>query len=172
MQNPVMARGTVAPSRARLGLGVAVLLLAAASPVAAQDEVPSLSSARVTAQVAAGTLATPVAFFGVGVATKRIAQALGTTDERAGQAAYVAAYSATWLAAAAVPAAIGGDGRFPAALAGSALGMLASKGVVELGNLLYDADRRACGVVCWTLGAAVVALPSVGATIAYDRSRR
>lgn len=172
MQHQVVTRGTVVGSRAWRGAAAAALMLAVAGPARAQDDVPSLSSARVTAQVAAGTLATPIAFFGAGVATKRIAQAMGASDERAGRAAYVAAYTATWLAAAAVPAAIGGDGRFPAALAGSALGMLASKGVVEVGNWLYDADRRACGVVCWTLGAAVVALPSVGATIAYDRSRR
>ena len=172
MLNPVVARGASPRSRAWRGAALAFLAVAAASPAAAQDDVPSLSSARVAAQVVGGTLAAPIAFFGAGAATKRIAQAMGAGDERAGRAAYVAAYTATWLATAAVPAVIGGDGKFPAALGGSALGMLASFGVVKLGNWRYDADRRACGVLCWTLGAAVVALPSVGATIAYDRSRR
>jgi hypothetical protein len=43
---------------------------------------------------------------------------------------------------------------------------------VRVGNWRYDADRRACGPLCWTLGAVVVALPSIGATVLYDRSRR
>lgn len=172
MHNQVVTRGACTRSRAWRGVAAVAVMLAGATPAVAQDEVPSLSSARVTAQVVAGVVATPVAFFGAGIATKRLWQALGASDEDAGRAAYVAAYSATWLAAASVPAAIGRDGRYPAALAGSALGLLAAKGLVELGNWRYDADRHACGVLCWTLGAAVVALPSVGATIAYDRSRR
>lgn len=162
-------RGAATPLVALVLVPLALLIPRRAT---AQQEVPSLSSARVAAQVGVGALASPVAFFGAGIATKRLAIAMGASDEGAGRAAYVAAYGATWLAAAAVPAAIGGDGRFPSALGGSALGMLAAKGLVAIGNWRYDANRRACGVLCWTLGAAVVALPSVGATIAYDRSRR
>lgn len=181
MLNPLVSPGRGARRRTwRRGAGavrrwaIRLLALAVVVPqgVAAQDDAPSLSNAQVAAQVVVGTLATPVAFFGVGGATKRVALAMGVSDDGAGRAAYVAAYGATWLTAAAAPAAIGGDGRFPAALGGSALGMLLAKGVVAIGNWRYDADRRACGVLCWTLGAAVVALPSVGATIAYDRSRR
>ena len=147
-------------------------LVSASRGVAAQDAAPALSSARVTAQVVGGTLAAPIAFFGTGIATKRIARAMGASDERAGRAAYVGAYTGSWLAAAAVPAAIAGDGRFPAALGGSAVGMLAAAGLVRVGNWRYDADRRACGPLCWTLGALVFALPGIGATIAYDQSRR
>lgn len=134
--------------------------------------VPSLSAARVTGQIVGGTLVAPVAFIGGGILTKRVALKLGADEERAGKAAYVGAYTSTWLATAAVPALIGRDGRFPAALGGSALGMLASLGVVKIGNWRYDGDRRACDVLCWTLGALVVALPSVGATVLYDQSRR
>ncbi|MBK6485773.1 MAG: hypothetical protein IPF98_02650 [Gemmatimonadetes bacterium] len=57
-------------------------------------------------------------------------------------------------------------------LGGSALGMLAAAGLVRVGNWRYDADRRACDVLCWTLGAVVVALPGVGATVLYNESRR
>lgn len=153
-------------------LGALAGMLLNAAGAGAQDGAPSLSSARVAAQVAGGTLVAPVAFIGSGVATKRIAQRLGVNDQRAGQMAYVGAYAGTWLATAAVPALIGGDGRFPAALGGSALGMLAAAGVVRVGNWRYDADRRACGPLCWTMGAVVVALPSIGATVLYDRSRR
>ncbi|MEP7382038.1 MAG: hypothetical protein ABI910_10150 [Gemmatimonadota bacterium] len=149
-----------------------VSLTVRGSAVGAQERAPSLSAARVTAQVVGGTLVAPVAFIGGGVATKRLARRLGADDHRAGQAAYVGAYSATWLSTAAIPAVIGRDGKFPAALGGSALGMLASVGVVRLGNWRYDGDRHACDVLCWSLGALVVALPSIGATVLYDQSRR
>jgi hypothetical protein len=146
--------------------------LASTSTAGAQESVPSLSAARVTAQVGLGTLATPVAFVAGGLGSRMVARAVGASDESARRVAYVGAYAGVWVATAAIPAAIGRDGRFPAALAGSALGMAAATGAVRLGNLLYDSGKRNCGVLCWTLGALVVALPSVGATIAYDASRR
>lgn len=160
----VIARGALA----------CALLAGVASSAAAQERAatPSLSASRVALQVTVGTVAAPVAFFGVGYAAKRMAQRMGASDEGASRAGYVGAYAATWLATAAVPAAIGGDGKLGAALGGSALGLLASAGVVRVGNRLYDADRRACGPLCWALGGVVVALPSVGATILYNRSRR
>ena len=138
----------------------------------AQASAPSLSAARVSAQVVGGTLVAPVAFIGGGILTKRVARGLGAGEEAAGKSAYVGAYTSTLLATAAVPALIGRDGRFPAALGGSALGMLASLGVARVGNWRYDGDRRACDVLCWTLGVLVVALPSIGATVLYDQSRR
>jgi hypothetical protein len=142
------------------------------SPLGAQSKAPALSGARVTAQIVGGTLAAPVAFFGGGLASKRIAKKFGATDETASRAGYIGAYTATWLTTAALPAVIAGDGKFPAALAGSALGMLAAVGTVRIGNHLYDSGKRSCGVLCWTLGAAVFALPSIGAAVAYDQSRR
>ncbi|MCC6930063.1 MAG: hypothetical protein IT359_13855 [Gemmatimonadaceae bacterium] len=156
-------------------LGLLALSTAVLPPCAlaqARTDPPSLSSARVTAQVLAGTVAGPVAFFGAGIATKRVARALGANDDEAGRAAYVGAYASTWLATATVPALIGRDGKFPAALGGSALGALAAAGLVRVGNWRYDGDRRECGPLCWTMGALVFALPSIGATIAYDQSRR
>ena len=50
--------------------------------------------------------------------------------------------------------------------------MAAAYGVVKLGNLLYDDDRRKCGVLCWSLGSLVVALPGIGATLLYNGNRR
>ncbi len=114
----------------------------------------------------------PVAFFGGGLASKHIAKKFGATDETASRAGYIGAYTATWLTTATIPAVIAGDGKFPAALAGSALGMLAAVGTVRIGNHLYDSGKRSCGVLCWTLGAAVFTLPSIGAALAYDQSRR
>lgn len=159
-------------SARRSTAGVVAALAVFLASTGAGAQAPELSVARVASQMALGTLAAPVAFVGGGVATKRIATALGVSNDRAGRAAYVGAYSATWLATAAVPAAIAGDGKFPAALGGSALGLLASFGVVRLGNWRYDGDRRECGLLCWTLGAAVVALPGIGATLLYNESRR
>jgi hypothetical protein len=157
-----------------LGILTCALLASSAPFAGAQEgpETPSLSSTRVALQVTAGTVAAPLAFFGVGYAAKRTAQRMGASDEGASRAGYIGAYTATWLATAAVPAAIGRDGNFGAALGGSALGLLASAGVVRAGNWLYDKDRRACGPLCWALGGVVVALPSAGATILYNRSRR
>ena len=149
-----------------------VALLLSSWRAVAQTSAPSLSSARVGAQVGLSTLAAPVGFFGAGVATKMLALRLGVDTERAGRYAYAAAYAGTGLATALVPSLVGRDGKFPAALGGSALGILAAHGVARLGNLRYDDDRHGCGVICWTLGAVVVALPGVGATIAYNESRR
>ena len=50
--------------------------------------------------------------------------------------------------------------------------MLAAFGAVRLGNHFFDSDKRPCNILCWTLGAAVFALPSIGASVAYDHSRR
>ena len=124
------------------------------------------------AQVGLSTLAAPIGFFGAGVVVKKIAVRRGVESERASRLAHVAAYTGTWLATATVPAVVGRDGRFPAALAGSAVGILAAHGVARLGNLRFDDDRNGCGVICWALGAVVVALPGIAATIAYDQSRR
>ena len=149
-----------------------VSLLLLSSRVGAQSGAPLLSSARVATQVGLSTLAAPVGFFGAGVATKKLALRLGADSERAGQYAYVAAYAGTGLSTAIVPSLVGRDGSFPAALGGSAIGILAAHGVARLGNFRYDDDRHGCGVMCWTLGALVVALPGVGATFAYNQSRR
>jgi hypothetical protein len=50
--------------------------------------------------------------------------------------------------------------------------MAAAVGAVRLGNHLYDDGRRSCGLFCRTLGAAVAVLPALGATVAYNASRR
>ena len=151
---------------------VVVALVSLNTNTFAQASVPSLSSARVSAQVGFATLAAPVAFLGVGAMVKTTAVRRGVESERAGRMAYAAAYSGTWLAAATVPALVGRDGSFPAALGGSALGILGAFGVARLGNIRYDDDRHGCGPMCWALGAAVVALPGIGATLAYNQSRR
>lgn len=145
------------------------------APLSAQQSTPSVSAARVAAQVGVGTLATPVAFIAGGLGSRSVARALGADEESARKVAFVGAYTGVWLATAAIPAAIAGDGRFPAALAGSALGMAAAAGTVRLGNRTYDSqsdgEKKRCGVLCWSMGALIAAFPSIGATIAYNHSR-
>lgn len=149
---------------------LALALLLAGRHAGAQR--PALAASRVAWQVGAGTVATPVAFLGGGLLAKRLARRAGAEGRAASRAGYIGAYGATVLASSIVPAAIGRGGHLAAAVAGSGAGLLGAVALVRLGNARYDADRRRCGVLCWTLGAAVVALPSVGATLAYDRSRR
>lgn len=151
-----------------------VLSLAAPVTAAAQGEAepPPLSAARVAGQVALGGVLTPVAFLGAGWAADRITTGLGWSEEAASRAGYITAYSASWAAAAAGPALVGRDGKFSAALGGSLAGFGAAWLTVKLGNLIWDDGRRSCGIACWTLGAVTIALPSIGATIAYNASRR
>lgn len=151
-------------------VGVLALLAALAQPAAAQADPPSLSSARVAAQIATGAVLSPIAFFGTGYLTDRIFHHDPKT-ERVRRFQYVASFSATWLAAAAGPALVGRDGSYPAALGGSAVGMGGALVAAQLGNVLFDDGRRSCNVLCWSLGALTVALPSIGATIAYNVSR-
>ena len=155
----------------RLAIG-AVLLSSFVGPGQAQESAPPRqSTARVAAQAGLGTLATPVGFFGGGLLAEQSALALGATERTADRAGYIGAYTGAWLAAAAVPAWIGRDGRFSMALAGSAAGMGGAVLSVKLGNALYDEGGRRCGPACWTLGLLSVGLPSIGATIAYALSR-
>ena len=147
-------------------------ILIAGSEALAQGDPPSQSTPRIIGQLALGTALTPVGFFGAGWATKHAGRRWGWTDEAQSKAAFVAAYSGTMLAAASGPILLGRDGKSAAALGGSLAGIGAAALSVKVGNWLWDDDRRRCGFGCWTLGAVTVALPSIGATVAYAASRR
>jgi hypothetical protein len=121
--------------------------------------------------VATGTVLTPLGFFGAGWAVKRLAVRAGKESGDASRAAYVAAYTGAAIAASAGPALLVEEGHIGAALLGAGVGLGGSVLVAKLGNARYDQGRR-CGVLCWTLGGLAVALPSVGATLAWNASRR
>ncbi|MBK8247580.1 MAG: hypothetical protein IPK85_09320 [Gemmatimonadetes bacterium] len=136
-----------------------------------QEPLPGASGARVTAQLAAGALLTPIGFFGSGWAAKRLAQRTTWSDARIRRVAFVAAYAGAASAAAAAPTLIGERGRYPAAFVGAAAGVGVSALTARLGNARYDGGQR-CGVICWGLGAMAIAGPSIGATVGYQLSRR
>jgi hypothetical protein len=153
----------------------ASLAAIAARPGAAQEDVPALAPARVAGQVVGGALATPVAFFGGGALTKRVAERLGASEERASRLAYVGAWGLGALGTAAVPALVGargpGHGSYMAAVGGTLVGGAASWLLVRLNRRADDVDRP-CGVTCTLAGVAVFTLPSIGATVGYNLSRK
>lgn len=148
-----------------------VLVAAAASGARAQEPLPSVSAAKVTLQVAAGAVFTPVGFFGTGWAAKRMAQRTDWPEGRVQRTAFVAAYTGAAAATAAAPALIGDRGRYGVAFLGAAAGIGASALTARLGNARYDGGAR-CGPLCLGLGALTISLPSIGATLAYNASRR
>lgn len=158
-------------------LARALALLAACAPgvVHAQEARP-LGPARVGAQVAAGTLATPIGFIAGGVLTERVAERLGMDDPRASRVAMVGAWTGAALATAAGPALVGargpGRGSYPAAVGGAVVGGLGSLLLVRLNDRTGDDPRPPCRVRCTLAAVAVFTLPSIGATVGYDLSRR
>jgi hypothetical protein len=154
--------------------GAAVALGAGARAAGAQSEKPPLDPWRVAAEVAAGTVTTPVAFIASGVATKWTAEHLGADDEWASRFATAGAWTGAALATAAVPTLIGTrgrtDGSYGAALAGTLAGGAASWAIIRLMNR-NDDEHRPCHFVCVVASVAVFTLPAVGATVGFNLSR-
>ena len=161
-------------------LAIAVVLpalpLLPAARAAAQSDTPPLRGGRIAAEVALGALGTPVGFVAGGILTKRVALRLGASDDGASRAAYVGAWTGAALATAAGPRLIAGRGpetaSYWAAVAGSVGGGLASFLVVRLNNRGADDDPRPCRARCVASSVAVFLLPSVGATVGANLSRR
>ncbi|MGZ8492097.1 MAG: hypothetical protein ACXWZS_07835 [Gemmatirosa sp.] len=147
-----------------------------AQDAGATRDVRALSPARTAAQVGAGTLGTPIGFIAVGVLTDKIFESVGRDDDLTSRLSLGAAYAGGALGAAAGPALIGargpGSGRFVAAVGGAAVGGLASWAIVRLVDRDGDAPPRGGRIASTLAGIAVAVLPSVGATIGYNMSRR
>jgi hypothetical protein len=141
----------------------------------AQRGTPPLTAGRVAAEVAVGALGTPIGFVAGGLLTKRVALLVGAGDDAASRAAYVGAWTGAALATAAGPRIIGArgpvTGSYWAAVGGAVAGGLGSFLVVRL-NDRDDDEPRACRVRCVASSAAVFLLPSVGATVGFNLSRR
>lgn len=150
-------------------------LLLLATPLAAQDDEPPLTTQKVVGQVVLGTAAAPVGFVVGGLTTRWVARRFGVEDDRASDIAYAGAYAGAALAAAAPPALVGSrgvtTGSYGAAVAGAVAGQLAGWGIVRL-NQLSGAGDRPCHITCVLSTVAVFVLPSVGATVGFNLSRK
>lgn len=162
--------------RARAHLALGALGVLAPAAVGAQQRLPGVGAARAAGQVVAGTVALPVGYVGGGLAARQVARWLGASDDAASRAGSVGAYAGAALATAGAVSLVGargpGVGSFPAAVGGAVAGGAASALLVRLLRRPDDAPPRPCRLGCVVGSAAVVLLPSVGATVAYDASRR
>ena len=153
-----------------LGIASAALSLAAAPGAALAQGRSSVGAGRVSAQIAAGTLATPVSFVVGGLGSRWVAEKLGAGDGVARTTAYVGAWTGALVGTAAVPSLVVRGGNYPAALGGALIGGAAAGAAVLLGRGTFGRSAS-CNAVCVALGVVVVALPAVGATVAYNQSR-
>jgi hypothetical protein len=172
VRNMVRRRSLVLRIALILATGSGSALVAGAQETAPRTT-PAISAGAVAGQVSLGVVGTAVGFFGGGLAARRIAIALRSDDDMISRVAYVGAYTGGALATAVAPALIGsrGDahGRYAAGVAGAIGGGLVSVVIRKLGRTGVFGER---GPVAIVMGAAIVALPSIGATIAYNQSRR
>jgi hypothetical protein len=138
---------------------------------AAAQHVPAPSAGRAAAQVGVGLVAMPVGFIGGGLATRWVANRFGASSDGASSAGLAGAYVSAVFATAAGPTLVGAgphaSGSYFGALGGAVVGGAASFGLVRL-NRLGDAG----GVLRVLSLVGVVILPSAGATLGYDLTRR
>ena len=170
-----MSSGNLARFALMVALFVALSTSAAgAQPaVASRTAVPSLTGGVIAAEFTSGVLGGMVGFVGGGLATQRIARWRGSDDDHVSRAAYVGALSGAALMTAAGPALFGSrggvHGSYPVAVGGAVAGGVVSALIRRIGKSGVLGDR---GPVAIVAAAAILALPSVGATIAYNGSRR
>ena len=172
---------------APLALGRLAFALLASAPLAAParlhaqaaapagDHPAAVSTGTAVGQVALGTLGTAAGFVGGGLATRWVARRLGATPDHASRAAYVGAWTTAALATPVAPMVLGSRdgvrGSYPAAVGGALAGGAASLLVVTAGR--HGAfDCRACAPVRVLAAVSAFVLPSLGATIAFNASRR
>jgi hypothetical protein len=160
----------------RLRWFLGALLALPAGAMAQRASLPAQGAGRVAAQVTVGTLAEPIGFVGGGLAFRAVARRLRLEEDDASRMADVGAGIGTALGAATAVALIGargpGAGTFAAAAGGAALGAGLS-GVLILVNRKTDVTpAKPCHITCILTTTAIATLPSIGATVAYNASRR
>jgi hypothetical protein len=162
----------------RYAIACAAALVASLAPTraAAQPDLPALSAPRVAAQLGAGVALMPVGFVAGGKLTEWTVERLGIPDPRASRLALGGAWAGAALTTAAGPALVGargpGGGRYLAAVGGAVVGGLGSALLVRLNDRTGDAPRPPCRLRCTVAAVAVFTLPSIGAAVGYDVSRR
>jgi hypothetical protein len=155
-------------------LSVACALLHVSSVAAAQTTKPTepVGTGAVIGQISTGVVGTATGFVGGGLVTRWAARRLGQDEEARGRTALVGAYASATLGAAIGPALIGSrgtdKGSFPAAVGGSAAGLVTAAVLRKIGRKGLFGER---GPVAIIVGAAIVSLPSIGATWAYNNTR-
>lgn len=153
-----------------LALATAVALLSGS----ARAQAPRLGGGRVAAQIATGTVGGVVGFVGAGLLTRSVVRQRGMDDEDASKPAFIGALVGMTLLTPVGPAIVGnheGAGSYAAAQGGAVAGGIASAVLIAVGRR-GAMDCRFCGPLRVLTGIAVAILPSVGATIAYDATRR
>jgi hypothetical protein len=156
--------------RAVSGLIAGATLLLSPRSATAQSA-PAPSAGRVAAQAGVGVVAMPIGFVGGGLATRWIANRFGASSDGASDAGLAGAYVSAVFATAAGPTLVGAgphaSGSYFGALGGAVVGGAGSFALVRL-NRLGDAG----GVLRVLSLIGVVILPSAGATLGYDLTRR
>lgn len=164
---------------AAIALAASLLLLPrvsrAQSAVEGDDDPAALGAARVAGQLATGVLGTPVGFVAGGIGTRWVARSFGAKDETAATWGYIGAWTGSALTTAVGPTLVGSrgapTGSYAAAVGGAIVGGLGSWLLVRL-NDRDDGTSGPCHLRCILSTAAIVVLPSVGATVAFDLTRR
>lgn len=160
---------------ARRTLALSVLVAAPAA-VRAQDGVPGQRPLRTAGQIATGVVGGPVGYVAGGLATRFLVRRLGGTEGSASAAAQKGAYVGVAALTAAGPALVGargpGGGNYFAALGGATVGMFGTALVARLNRTPDDQPLPPCRLKCRVSAAAAFLLPSVGATVGYNLSRR
>ncbi len=127
-------------------------------------------------QLGSGVLLGPLGYVGGGLATRFVARRLGASQGTASTLAERAAYVGTAAATAAGPSLVGarapGHGYYVAALGGATVGMLGSALVARLNQVPEARPDPPCRLVCRLSAVAAFTLPSIGATLGYNLSRR
>jgi hypothetical protein len=165
------------PPSMRLHRVLALAVVLALPTVAgAQSDPRPLAGTRVAAQVGAGVVGTPIGFLAGGMATEWVAERMGVDDPRASRVALMGGWTGAALGAATGPALVGargpGTGSYAAALGGALVGGAGSWLLVRVMDRTGDDPRPPCRIRCTLAAVAIFTLPSVGATIGYDASRR
>jgi|GEM_PF-2359009 len=160
-----------------MAVALAIALGAPTGAARAQGGQPSVTGGRIAFEAAGSLVALPIGFFGGGLATRWVAHRVGVTDaDKAGTIATVGAYAFAAAAAALPPTLIGNaaphtTGSYAAALGGAVVGGLGSWGLVRLNQPAGRRDQP-CHIACIASTVAIFLLPSAGATLGYNLSRR
>jgi len=181
MGRPRRPRGrrtrTLAGAALVAALAIGALAVTARAQAAPRSGQPSVSGGRIAFEGAGSLVALPIGFFGGGLATRWVARHVGVSDaDKAGTIATVGAYAFAAAAAALPPTLIGNaaphtTGSYAAALGGAVVGGFGSWGLVRLNQPAGRRDEP-CHIACIASTVAIFLLPSAGATLGYNLSRR